>query len=165
MVDKKLAAQINSMAAKDQKMRLAKDSEKNWDADLDQANTLRLKEIVSEHGWPTIKLVGKKASFNAWLLAQHADHDLGFQKKALRLMKTAHKADSESVHLPNIAFLTDRVLVAEKKPQVFGTQFYRNRAGKWQPRPIKALKDIEKRRSDYGMWSFSEDLKSARSRK
>lgn len=42
-----------------------------------------MKKIVKKHGWPGISLVGKKASVGAWLLAQHADRDLRFQKNVL----------------------------------------------------------------------------------
>jgi hypothetical protein len=36
-------------------------------------NLARLKEIVEQHGWPTISLVGVDGAAAAFLLAQHAD--------------------------------------------------------------------------------------------
>jgi hypothetical protein len=53
-------------------------------------------------------------------LIQHADRDIKFQKKYLKLLKEA--ANNNQAHLQNVAYLTDRILVAEKKKQRFGTQ-------------------------------------------
>lgn len=53
-----------------------------WDKKIDKKNTLKIKKIIERYDWPTINLVGKKASKNAWLLVQHADHDVKFQKKS-----------------------------------------------------------------------------------
>ena len=54
---------------------------------IDSKNRTRLKEIVDQHGWPGKSMVGKDGAHAAWLLAQHADADLEFQKKCLALMQ------------------------------------------------------------------------------
>ena len=86
-INRTLAAQINRMAIKDQTMRRTAEKTMHFDRNLDIVHAEKLKEIVKAHGWPTIPLVGKKASRNAWLLVQHANHDLGFQKKCLARME------------------------------------------------------------------------------
>ena len=86
---------------------------------VDKANTKRLKEIVDEHGWPGRSLVGERASRSAWLLAQHADQDVEFQKHALELMEAMPEGE---VVERDIGYLKDRVLVAEGKKQRYGTQ-------------------------------------------
>lgn len=86
---------------------------------VDAANTTRLKEIVDVYGWPGRSLVGERASRSAWLLAQHADADIEFQKHALELMEAM--PDGEVIQR-DVAYLTDRVLVAEGKEQRYGTQ-------------------------------------------
>jgi hypothetical protein len=86
---------------------------------VDTANTARLKEIVDEYGWPGRSLVGERASRSAWLLAQHADLDLKFQKRALEMMEAM--PDDEIVRR-DVAYLSDRVLVAAGKKQRYGTQ-------------------------------------------
>jgi len=63
------------MAEKDQGMRL----KGKWDTKIDIKNTESLKKIIKEIGWPNIETVGKKISHYAWLIAQHADHDVKFQ--------------------------------------------------------------------------------------
>jgi len=60
---------------------------------IDQHNTERLKQIVAEHGWPGRSLVGEDGADAAWLLAQHADRDLAFQKQCLDLLRAAVLAD------------------------------------------------------------------------
>ena len=107
---------------------------------VDQKNLTRMKQIVSDFGWPTISLVGKKASHMAWLLVQHADEDLKFQKHCLNLMKEAIK--KKEVMLPDIAYLTDRVLVNQGKLQIYGTQFYK---------PIKDWQNLNARRIRMGL--------------
>jgi hypothetical protein len=50
-------------------------------------NTKILKQIVSKQGCITISEFGLIASHCAWLIVQHSDHDLDFQKEYLRIMK------------------------------------------------------------------------------
>jgi hypothetical protein len=69
MINAKLARQINLMAKKDQLMRNNAQKTGNWDKSVDKNNTIILRRIIKDYGWPTINLVGKKASNNAWLLA------------------------------------------------------------------------------------------------
>jgi len=90
---------------------------------VDRTNTERLKAIVTRCGWPVKERHGEKAAGDAWLLAQHADHDLAFQKRALVLIEDAVKARGERVDR-NFAYLYDRVAVAEGRPQRYGTQLF-----------------------------------------
>jgi hypothetical protein len=90
---------------------------------VDRTNTERLKAIVARCGWPVKEKFGQQAAGDAWLLAQHADHDLAFQKQALALIEEAAKARDERVDR-NFAYLYDRVAVAEKRLQRYGTQLH-----------------------------------------
>src|SRR3989344_6360684 len=118
-IDDELAREILSMVSVDQKMRV---KAKVWDYKIDEKNTERLKRIVDKYGWPGRSLVGEEAAHGAWLLAQHADRDLEFQKHALVLLEEAvvgGEADKR-----DLAYLTDRVRVNNGQSQIFGTQFY-----------------------------------------
>jgi len=53
----------------------------------DRKTTARMKEIVAKHGWPGKRLIGEDGANAAWLLVQHADANLVFQKQCLALMK------------------------------------------------------------------------------
>jgi uncharacterized protein DUF6624 len=89
-------------------------------ANNDAARTARLAEIIDEHGWPTPALVGEDGASAAWVIAQHSDQDLAFQREALQLMCAAAAAgDADPTEL---AYLVDRVAVNSGEPQVYGTQ-------------------------------------------
>jgi Family of unknown function (DUF6624) len=130
-VDLALAAELARMAAEDQRIRtppsdptefvrLMSVAERMEAARIDVANTDRLRAIIAEHGWPGRALVGDDGAEAAWLIAQHADHQLDFQREALALLERAvHDGDASASHL---AYLKDRVRMNEGRPQLFGTQ-------------------------------------------
>lgn len=88
----------------------------------DDTRQQRLAEIIATKGWPTAPMVGWEAADAAWLIAQHADDGLNFQKQALALMEK--EASKRGLPIDaNIAYLVDRIAVAEHRPQLYGTQF------------------------------------------
>ena len=118
------------------------------------ARSRQMKRIVNKYGWPTRKLVGKRASNFAWLLVQHADNDVKFQEFCLKLIKEA--GGNDAITKRQIAFLTDRVLVNKGEPQIYGTQFYVDKSGKIIPRPIFDSLHLDNRRKIIGLESFKE---------
>ena len=119
---------------------------------IDKANRLRLKQIVEEFGWPRISLVGKRASHMAWLLVQHADSNVEFQKQCLKLMEGAMRVGD--IARSDLAYLTDRVLKNTGRPQVYGTQFYRDTRGRLVPWPIKDIGRLDELRRGAGLEPF-----------
>ncbi len=115
---------------------------------IDSTNTARIKEIIETRGWPGKDLVGEDGAEAAFLLVQHADRDLGFQKEMLLLLQLAFlsgKATGEQY-----ALLTDRVRRAEGHPQVFGTQAWVE-DGKLVVAPIEDEAGVDARRAELGM--------------
>jgi len=84
------------------------------------ANQEALRQIIAEHGWPGRSLVGLDGSRAAWLIAQHADDDLPFQKQCLALIHEAFLIGDMEAYA--FAYLTDRTLDNEGSPQMYGTQ-------------------------------------------
>lgn len=150
-MQKRLAKVLNTMAIKDQRMRKRAMRTGVWENKIDIENTKKLKKIVQQYGWPTISLVGKKASKNAWLIAQHAVHDIKFMKKVLNLLENAYEKHSADIDRSSIAYLRDRLLVIGGRHQIFGTQFYTNKKGVFGIRPIKDRKNVDVRRKLYGL--------------
>lgn len=147
--NKKLAQDILAMVHRDQDMR----KRGKWDVSVDKRNTKRLKEIIRKYGLPTISLVGKTAADGAWLLAQHADLDVKFQKRILALMENAVvRKEADKKHL---AYLTDRILVNTGQPQLYGTQFFTNKNGVLGPHPIRDAARLAMRRKKSGLELFS----------
>jgi hypothetical protein len=123
--------------------------------EVDWANKTRLTEILDEHGWPGWSLVGKDGSTAAWAIVQHADLDLPFQERGLELLQAA--VDAGDASKGDLAYLTDRVLVAKGLPQVYGTQWSPNEAGEWLPRtPIEDEANVDARRADAGLGTIAE---------
>ena len=121
-------------------------------AELDRRHADRLQAIVAEHGWPTVDKVGSDGARSAWLLAQHADHDVGFQERALELMLAA--AATEQVSPIDVAYLTDRVRINRGREQLYGTQFHEGDDGVRRPQPIEQPESVDTRRQGAGMRSL-----------
>lgn len=153
---KQIAEQIIELFKVDQDVRKQQNKSesdyKRW-KEIDIANAKTLKNIIAEIGWPTISKVGSEASHDAWLIAQHADHDVEFQKKCLELMRAEPENE---VSEQDIAYLHDRICVNEGKPQFFGTQFYTNENGAYGPRPIEQIETVDERREKIGLQSLEE---------
>jgi hypothetical protein len=114
----------------------------------------RLKEIIDEHGWPTYDLVGKEGEDAAWVIAQHADLDPEFQQQALELLREA-VADNQASP-GNLAYLEDRVAVAQGRPQRYGTQVGCRRKGPVPATPIEDMAGLEERRKDAGLDPYAD---------
>jgi len=128
--------------------------------EADDANTKWLRAIVEKQGWPTMTQVGEDGAGAAWLLVQHADADPKFQRQCLDLMT---KLPKDQVLGKNLAYLTDRVLLAEGKKQLYGTQFTLV-DGKWIPRSLEDEANVDKRRAELGLpplAEYVEQLKKA----
>jgi len=141
-MDKEIVNKINLLAKKDQELRSKifayhyKATKRDWNEleILDKDNCEAIKKIVDEYGLITISKFGKEASFNAWLIIQHAVHDLPFMKKYLSLMKS----NLEDINLQNYAYLQDRLLLIDKKPQIYGTQVIQDKkTNKFKPNKLK----------------------------
>lgn len=119
---------------------------------VDRANTARLKALLKRCGFPDKDKHGEKAQGHAWLLVQHADHDVPFQKHVLSLLENMAAQRGEPVR-PSFAYLADRVAVAEGRPQPYGTQLM---APAEQPcnfdfNPMDEREKVEARRAALGM--------------
>jgi hypothetical protein len=121
--------------------------------EIDARNTAWMKEVVDQHGWPGKSLVGTDGAQKAWLLVQHADRDRAFQKRCLPLLAGAVKKGEASPD--HLAYLTDRVKVADKEKQVYGTQFHEV-GGKLEPYPIEDEANVDQRRKEVGLPPLAE---------
>lgn len=120
---------------------------------VDAENTPALKRIIAECGWPGRTLVGEQAAEAAWLLAQHADADTEFQQHALGLLRDAVAlGEAEPWHL---AYLTDRCLVHQGEPQLYGTQYVKDEQG-LHPSPIAVPDRLDARRAEVGLGPHAE---------
>jgi len=123
--------------------------------DVDAENLPWLKRLVGEVGWPGKSLVGEDGANAAWLLVQHADQDPAFQRQCLDLLTEA--ADRAEATSRQVAYLTDRVLLREGKPQEFGTQAT-GQGELWVARRLRDPERVDERREQVGLGPLQEYL-------
>ena len=142
-LDPELRDELVAMLAEDQEERTGGGTIE------DEPRTARLKEIIEEHGWPGYDLVGEEGEEAAWALAQHADLDPEFQQQALELLRDAVAEGQASPG--NLAYLEDRVAVAQGWPQLYGTQMGCAKKGPVPATPIEDPAQLDQRREEAGL--------------
>ena len=158
-VDQGLATELAAMAAEDQRIRAVPDDGSfghrmtaeeviAWRR-VSVGNTDRLRVIVAEHGWPGRALVGEQGAEDAWLLAQHADHQLDSQRLFLAALQEAVEAGEAPAR--HAAYLVDRVAMNEGRPQSYGTQIAGVEDGEGVPWPIADPEQLDERRATAGL--------------
>jgi hypothetical protein len=122
---------------------------------LDKENTSELKKLLNKYEWFNISDFDEQADKDAWLLVQHADLDLAFQKEVLLILTKLYPQNE--TNKSNYAYLYDRVkAIGEKKPQRYGTQGMCVGPGKWEPHAIEDASNVDKRRKEMGLVSMEE---------
>jgi len=166
-INKTLLKQIKSMVEIDQKARkeaMARikvgssyKTEGRCIGAIDHIHNFKLKKIISKHGYPNKKLLGKVGIRKVWLLIQHQDQDIKLQKNCLNKCEFENKEK---------AYLIDRIMTKEEGKQLYGTQFRGNpKTSKMRPFPIKDRKNLDKRRKHMGLETFAEYKKRMPKRK
>lgn len=122
----------------------------------DEVRLIRIKQIFAQYGWPGRSLVGTEAAAAAWLMIQHSDTDVAFQRAALEAMKKLPPCEVVPTHR---AELTDRVLLNEGKEQLYGTMLVRIANGTLVPKPIEDEPNVDKRRAELGLLPLAEYLR------
>jgi sulfite reductase beta subunit-like hemoprotein len=107
---------------------------------VDADNAEWLRRILREAGWPKRSEVGAEASSAAWLLAQHAHEGWVFQRECLRLLAAAVAAGEASAD--DLRHLTDRVLMAEGRPQRYGTIYRPGPDGQLELYPVEGTRPV-----------------------
>jgi len=122
-------------------------------AQVDGENLRWLKHVVRQDGFPSTAMVGSDGVQAAFVLTQHADSDLAFQKRMLQIL--APRVPLGEIRPGQFALLTDRVLIGEGKPQRFGTQFEKA-GGEFRPIEIEDAAHVDERRAALGIISLED---------
>ena len=126
---------------------------------MEVRNLTRLRGIISEYGWPGQSMVGRDGAADAFMILQHADHEA--QVEYLPLVKTALEAGE--LERRHFALLQDQILVAERRPQIFGTQLYWDDiTDKLEPFPIEDEANVDSRREAFGLEPLAEYVERVR---
>jgi hypothetical protein len=121
--------------------------------ELDAKNRMWLKALVRDKGVPTADQVGENGVKWTWLLVQHAVRDPQLQATVLPMFVKRYEAGEISAD--DVAKLTDRILVAQGKPQRFGTQFDWL-SGQFEHHPAADVAQIEAHRRELGLMPMSD---------
>lgn len=149
-----LRAELLRRAEQDQAARLASPADSELVRAVDADNLAWFRNVVTSlDGWPGQSQVGADGAHAAWLLAQHADRDPAFQRQCLELMAGAVERSEAS--RAELAYLTDRVLLAEGRPQEYGTQMTGDREG-WRPRRLRDPEHVDERRTAMSLGTLAE---------
>lgn len=94
--------------------------------------------------------MGEDGAEAAWLIVQHAVLEPEFQEECISLLKQAVEIGEAKGWF--LAYLQDRVLICQGKPQVYGTQHeIVNR--RMTPMATENPGEVNKRRQLLGIWS------------
>jgi hypothetical protein len=154
-----VSTRLNELAGADQQIRQAlhqqttvaeQESVQKRQMIIDGENLKQLKAIVAACGWPTTA----KDSHAAWLLAQHADSDLAFQRRAEEWLEASVKAGVATPR--DLAYLADRIAANEGRPQEYGTQFSLTDRCHLVLDPVDDRKLVNRRRLAIGLQSLEE---------
>ena len=125
---------------------------------IDEQNTYLLTELFEEYGYLGVTKLNSTMKDYMGIMTLH--QDLDFQIKYLPLIEEA--CDYRECSPEIFAYLVDKINVAKKKKQIFGTQLYYSESeGKFKPFPISNVKKINLRRKKYGLGKLEDYIKSA----
>jgi hypothetical protein len=113
-------------------------------------NAARLRELIAQYGWPAEDIAGRDGAEAAWLIAQHAVGEPGFQRRALALLGTCIAED----RLPpwHAAYLEDRIALHDGRPQRYGTQWVQDPAdGRDRPWTLADADRVNDLRGEVGL--------------
>lgn len=114
-----------------------------------EANARALEALIADHGWLGARQIGEDGAEAAWLIVQHAIGLPGFQRACLTLLQTAAAKGNVPPWQP--AMLLDRIRAFEGRPQLYGTQFDWDDAGRISPLPIEDEAQVDARRAAIGL--------------
>lgn len=154
-------SELKTMCDEDQRLRkqLLKDdggSDKLWQEinATDSLHIVRLQELIAQYGFPTYNNVGHQGVNDAALIAQHADPDF----LHCFLEQATPAAAEGDFDLTWIAMMTDRDLVCQGKPQLYGTQLL-TRDGITAFEPIEDIERLDERRASMGLGPIADYMK------
>lgn len=167
MLNKPLAAELDSILTEDQKYRLqVNDIEKKygWESneikaqwkiinEKDSIIRIKVKSILDKYGWLGPDVVGERGNSALFLVIHHAD--IATQEKYLPLMREAVKKGKATGDC--LALLEDRVALRQGKKQIYGSQIVRDmNTNLYYVSPLEDPDNVDKRRAAVGLSPLAE---------
>jgi len=117
--------------------------------------------VLTEHGWLGTSVIGKKANISIFLAIQHAPSDQVRERYFPLLEASAKRGESD---WSQMATMKDRILVNNKQPQLYGTQ-WNYLDDKPILFPLEDVNSVNENRVSVGLQPLTEDeLKTVQSK-
>ncbi len=114
----------------------------------DSVNIKALIAIIEQKGWPGVNLVGDEGNLAAFLILQHSSTPV--QKKYIQLVEHSVKQGFTPKYL--YAYLIDRILIRDGKPQKYGTQLeFNSQTGRYEVMLIESAEKVNGLRRAIGL--------------
>ncbi len=120
--------------------------------DSTKKHILTLKEIIAEIGFPTISNTSKNAYKAAVMTILHSG-DLDLLNESINSLEVA---PAGSIERRDIGYMIDKAQILKNMPQIYGTQYKVDRAGKISFIPILEEENIDARRRELDMEPWAE---------
>jgi len=146
---KKIEEILDSIYILDQEMRQNGNS---INLEIDNQNINKVISIINKCGMPTLDNVNTHQMDAIWLVFQHTQHSI--IKEYFPLFQESAK--NGNTKLSHIALMTDRLLMNEGKPQLYGSQIQQACKNKWEIYDLDKPKTVDKRRHEMGLKPLSE---------
>lgn len=122
----------------------------------DSLNLLQVRAILDKWGWLGADEIGDAGNTTLFLVIQHAD--VATQEQYLPLMRSAVK--SGKAQAQDLALLEDRILIANGKPQLYGTQLSGDpQTGEKYLSPLADPDNVDARRATMDLEPLADYLK------
>jgi len=123
----------------------------DYKTQVDIENQKKLKEVISQFGFPTKKLVGKDGMEAIFHIIQHAGDDLEWQAAQLQQVENAVKIGD--LEMKNYVYLYDRIKLHANLPQRWGTQCssVNKKENLVILHTVEDLENLDKRRKEVGL--------------
>lgn len=125
----------------------------NIDPEIDRQNLTKVVSLIEQCGMPTLQQVTPTQMAAVFAVLQHGDN--ATRKKYLPLMEKA--AAHGDVEASEIALMKDRILMADGKAQVYGSQVIR-KDGRWTLYNLQDPQTVDTRRAEVGLGPLKDYL-------
>jgi len=123
---------------------------------MNVANADWLKAELRDHGWFKVSVYGADADSAAWLIVQHARHDLAFQQDVLAMLEPLWQAGETKGG--NFAMLYDQTAHYTGRPGRFGVIGDCTGPGVWTPGPLEDRGAVDTWRAKAGLPPLAQQI-------
>lgn len=124
---------------------------------IDSTNRVILNTLFDEYGYLGVSLLNSEMKDYMGIMTLH--QNLDFQLEHIGKIEEA--ADNNECSLYIFAYLLDKIKVAQKEPQIFGSQvYYSEKDSIFKLYPISRKNKVNERRKEYGLGKIEDYIKS-----